>query len=66
LKKFADEMEKRQLRLNRYDESSTVKFYTDKSHIYHYAKIGELCNQAPVIENWNEKRITFLPFPKWK
>ncbi|WP_077886963.1 lipase family protein [Shigella sp. FC1655] len=60
---FADEMEKRQLRLNRYDESSTVKFYTDKSHIYHYAKIGELCNQAPVIENWNEKELPFYHFP---
>lgn len=60
---FADEMEKRQLRLSRYDESSTVKYYTDKNHIYHYAKIGELCNQAPVIENWNDDKLPFYHFP---
>ncbi|NBM54884.1 hypothetical protein GWI68_08760 [Proteus sp. G2669] len=60
---FADEMEKRQLRLSRSDESSTVKYYTDKSHIYHYAKIGELCNQAPVIENWDDDKLPFYHFP---
>lgn len=60
---FADEMEKRQLRLSRHDEGSTVKHRTDKSHIYHYAKIGELCHQAPAIENWNEKELPFYHFP---
>ncbi len=63
---FADEMEKRQLRLNRYDEGSTIKYDTDKSHIYHYAKIGELCNQAPVIENWNDDKLPFYHFPNGK
>ncbi|SUC22724.1 lipase [Proteus vulgaris] len=61
--KFADEMEKRQLRLGRHDEGSTVKHRTEKSHIYHYAKIGELCHQAPAIENWNEKELPFYHFP---
>ncbi|WP_109392803.1 lipase family protein [Proteus terrae] len=60
---FADEMEKRQLRLSRHNEGSTIKYDTDKSHIYHYAKIGELCNQTPVIENWNEKELPFYHFP---
>ncbi|MCW9689298.1 lipase family protein [Proteus terrae] len=63
---FADEMEKRQLRLNRYDEGSTIKYDTDKSHIYHYAKIGELCNQAPVIKNWNDDKLPFYHFPNGK
>ncbi|UDN37232.1 lipase family protein [Proteus sp. NMG38-2] len=56
-------MEKRQLRLSRHDEGSTIKYDTDKSHIYHYAKIGELCNQAPVIENWNDDKLPFYHFP---
>ncbi|MDX7988484.1 lipase family protein [Xenorhabdus sp. 12] len=56
--KLADEMELRPLRTVRGPLGSKVRFDTQKQgHSYHYVKIGDLCDKAPQIENWNEKEL---------
>ncbi|KKY64757.1 triacylglycerol lipase [Morganella morganii] len=54
--KLTDEMENRLLREGRGAEHSEVKALAAlNNHGYRYAVIGELCDRAPDIENWNKE-----------
>lgn len=54
--KLTDEMENRPLREGRGAEHSDVKKLAARNnHGYRYAVIGELCDRAPDIENWNKE-----------
>ncbi|MDE1483446.1 lipase family protein [Xenorhabdus bovienii] len=54
--KLADEMELRPLRTVRGSLGSKVKPKArTQGHFYRYIKIGDLCDKAPQIDNWNNK-----------
>ncbi|MDB9568606.1 lipase family protein [Providencia rettgeri] len=65
--KLTDEMEKRPLRTLRGEAHSTVK--PDallQGYSYRYAVIGELCDKAPDINQWQQARfgLPYYHFPK--
>ncbi|MDE9458851.1 lipase family protein [Xenorhabdus bovienii] len=54
--KLTDEMELRPLRTVRGPLGSKVKPKArTQGHFYRYIKIGDLCDKAPQIDNWNNK-----------
>lgn len=75
---LADEMENRPLGLSRHpgnakqsnrndrsDWRSNVQIGAEqKGYLYHYAVIGELCDQVPEIEGWDRKTPPIYHFPE--
>ncbi|MEQ1965253.1 lipase family protein [Xenorhabdus khoisanae] len=62
--KLTDEMEFRQLRTVREPLGSKVRHNAKaQGHSYHYVKIGDLCDQAPIIKNWEENELPKYHFP---
>lgn len=60
------EMEKRQLRALRGEDNSTVKLITERKNWgYRYVVIGELCDQAPDIAQWEQVKfgLPYYHFP---
>ncbi|MDX8000872.1 lipase family protein [Xenorhabdus sp. Reich] len=65
--KLADEMETRPLRSLRGESNSTVKPDAEsKGCFYRYAVIGELCDRAPDIAEWEQAKfgLPYYHFPK--
>ena len=75
---LADEMETRPLSLSRHpgklkklnnnsssDWRSNVQISAEQQgYLYHYAVIGELCDQVPEIEKWDQKKLPIYHFPE--
>lgn len=64
---LTNEMEKRPLRALRGEKNSTVKPITERKNWgYRYAVIGELCDQAPDIAQWEQSKfgLPYYHFPK--
>ncbi|MEY0000401.1 lipase family protein [Providencia vermicola] len=64
---LTDEMEKRPLRALRGEKNSTVKPITERKNWgYRYAVIGELCDRAPDIAQWEQSKfgLPYYHFPK--
>lgn len=54
--KLTSEMEDRGLRAKRGEKNSDVKIQaTSDGHGYRYVVVGELCDKAPDIKNWNKE-----------
>ncbi|MBD2825629.1 lipase family protein [Xenorhabdus szentirmaii] len=65
--KLADEMETRPLRVSRGEHNSTVRPEAEsKGCFYRYAVIGELCDKAPDIAEWEQAKfgLPYYHFPK--
>ncbi|MBC8954218.1 lipase family protein [Xenorhabdus sp. PB62.4] len=62
--KLTDEMEFRQLRTVRGLLGSKVQHNAKtQGHFYRYVKIGDLCDKAPKINEWNEEELPKYHFP---
>ncbi|PHM72516.1 lipase family protein [Xenorhabdus kozodoii] len=62
--KLTDEMEFRQLRTVRGPLGSKVRHNAKaQGHSYRYVKIGDLCDQTPVIEGWVKTELPKYHFP---
>ncbi|MDC9580360.1 lipase family protein [Xenorhabdus sp. PR6a] len=65
--KLTDEMEFRPLRTARGPLGSKVKPKArTQGHFYRYIKIGDLCDKAPKIDEWNEEELPKYHFPDSK
>ncbi|VFS50556.1 lipase family protein [Moellerella wisconsensis] len=65
--KLTDEMENRPLRVLRGEAHSSVKPQAESNgYHYHYAVIGELCDRAPDIAQWEQSKfgLPYYHFPK--